>query len=270
MARCNILLIPVNFNSYSELKDYIHSVNISDGIGTDFSISIIIADNSTIREDIDFSKYANIDISIRRLPNLGYFGGAFQIYNSVDLSVFNYVVISNVDLTFDKDFFLRLSRLKSDNIGWLSPFRFSKTYNQPLSAGLKTTRPSKLKINLLRLYFKFPDLVRLRWNPLKKIPRENVSEWINLDHELYCGTGSCFILTKNFTACNPQVEYPVFLYGEELFIAELCRKNNLRVVYASKLRINDIGQVSTGKVDFKKICAYNSSGLKFIYNKFYK
>lgn len=54
------------------------------------------------------------------------------------------------------------------------------------------------------------------------------------------------------------------------FIAELCKDANLKVLYNPDLKLDEVGSVSTGKVNIKNICKYNFEGLKYNYNKFYK
>lgn len=270
----NILAIPVNYNSYKELYAYLDSINVAIKHCKDICIQVEIADNSTVREDFkyQFTCNSNATINLHQFANLGYFGGAFEILNDLkDISVYDYIIISNVDISFQIDFFERLSKLILDsNVGWLAPFRYSTINNQPLATGIKKKRIPRWKFVMLKLYFKMPIFVKWRWNRQKKMRFKTPSDIVFKHQEIFYGCGSCFILTKEFFKIYSKIWYPVFLYGEEIFIAELCKDANLKVLYNPDLKLDEVGSVSTGKVNIKNICKYNFEGLKYNYNKFYK
>ena len=49
--------------------------------------------------------------------------------------------------------------------------------------------------------------------------------------DVYAGHGSFIILTKYYLSKVGIVNYPVFLFCEEIYLAEMCRINNLLVRY---------------------------------------
>lgn len=269
-----ILVIPVNYNSYAELDEYLLSLKDSfiSAASEQVEIIVIVGDNSTEVQRIETAKYAPLEISVKKFDNLGYFGAALKIINEQEnIESFDYVIISNVDIFYQEAFIKSLADYDiPSNIGWISPFRYSLTYKQPLFSGTKDRRASRLKIKALQYYFMCPAIVKARWDRLKKKRAEIPPEAVYKEREIYSGCGSCFILTKSFFKQYKHIYYPVFLYGEEIFIAELCRLANLKVFYAPGLKINEIGGISTGKVNIKRICKFNLEGLIYNYNSFYR
>ena len=68
---------------------------------------------------------------------------------------------------------------------------------------------------------------------------------------------------------HPELHFPTFLYGEEIFFAELNRAAQLIVKYTPTLRISNIGNVSTGKVNQKQRAAWSKETLNVIQKQFF-
>ena len=77
------------------------------------------------------------------------------------------------------------------------------------------------------------------------------------------------IFTKCFTKAIPVLNFNSFLFGEEIFIAELCRKNNLIVEYYPKLEVVDRDHSSTAKLKRKLFFKMNYNSLKYVKSKFF-
>lgn len=266
-----ILIVPVNYNSYDYLDSYLKSVSEAWDMARDeCRLTVYIADNSTKPEEVVLSKYNIPDLKIIRLDNPGYFGGALHIINNcLNVDDYDYVIISNVDMTFELSALKSLVNLNlSDDVGWISPYRFSERYNSPIFVE-KENRPSKWKIKALMWLFKFPMLHRIQKTRATKRYKTLATENHLRPKRIYSGCGSCFILTKRFFESYPRLHYPLFLYGEEIFIAELARTANLTVRYEPSIRLTNIGEISTGNVNSKTICNYNYKALKYLYNRFF-
>ncbi len=268
----NVLIIPVNYNSYDELNSYIGSLNKAlTGLG-DSLIEVHIADNSSKPQKINLPNGLSFNLVEHKFPNLGYFGAAFKIINDIhNISSYDYVIITNVDMTYDETFFKELGTVKiAKDVGWLSPFRFSEKYGRPIFVE-KKNRPSKIKMWLQIQLFKNPYLYTLQKKlAAHKYKRRGTSNSVNESTEIYLGCGSCFILTRSFFDKYPSLNYPIFLYGEELYIAELCLKAHLKVVYIPQLKTTNIGGVSTSLLPTKSFLRYNYEAIKFIYQMFFK
>ena len=94
-----LLIVCVNYNSYESLLDYLESLDKSLANIGDVTVDVFIADNSTEKENFVFSS-KNFTYKLLQFPNLGYFGGAFEVINSLNPSEYDYTIISNVDVKY--------------------------------------------------------------------------------------------------------------------------------------------------------------------------
>jgi hypothetical protein len=77
------------------------------------------------------------------------------------------------------------------------------------------------------------------------------------------------LFTKEFIAQYDDLQFPTFLYCEEIFFAELIRAANLKVLYAPILLINNTGNVSTGRVSLKQRSQWSIESLRTIQKMFF-
>ena len=91
----------------------------------------------------------------------------------------------------------------------------------------------------------------------------------NNEMDIYAGHGSCIILTENFFRYYQHIHYPIFLYGEELFFAELITNKGLRVRYVPSIRMITEGGVSTSKMPSESFFRYNVEAINYILKIFY-
>lgn len=261
-----VFIVCVNYNSYKELKGFLDSLNESAKLASNVQVDVGIADNSTKPETVDLSNYNNLNATLHKYDNLGYFGGASAIINTTeDIRQYDYVIISNVDVLFEKDTLLQLKSVSiSDDMAWLAPSIYSSKYQRDLNPNI-INRYSGWKLRVLRMtYYRF--LYRLYENVVYSRKKTNV-EHSKMD--IYAGHGSFIMLTKNFFKHYQQINYPVFLYCEELFLAELILRKNLKVVYDPSVKVETIGGVSTSKMPSKSFFTYNRVAIDYILKTFY-
>jgi len=55
--------------------------------------------------------------------------------------------------------------------------------------------------------------------------------------KIYAGHGSIMIFTKAFMMKNLDLEFPAFMYGEEIFFAELVRLSHLETIYVPNIYV---------------------------------
>lgn len=263
-----ILIIPVNYNSYKELECYLSSINKAVFRSKDTIVEIIIADNSTIQEPCEFA-YNNISsIHIEKYDNLGYLGGAQKVMNSLSfISDYDYIVISNVDILLGENFFMNLSSIKDDDtIGWIAPQIWTEEECRDKNPKV-IKRYTRSKLEKIKLLYRYPFLDYVYTNTLylKKKSRPNYNEM-----DIYAGHGSFIILTKHFFKFYKEINYPLFLFGEELFLAELNKKAGLKVRYIPALKVIDKEHVSTSKMKKKSYYKYNLDSINYILDTFYE
>lgn len=262
-----LLIVCVNYNSYDELCGYLHSVDKSaSNVQDDLQLDVIIADNSSLKEVVDSSVYKYIRVKQVELQNLGYLGGAQAIINNVENPTqYNYIIISNVDLQFENETVKQLRDFEvGDNVAWVSPSIYSEKYHKNLNPNI-LSRYKYWKLFLLKLTYN-----KLFFRIYTKYYFSNKDMNVNYpEMEIYAGHGSFVILTSNFFKNYSRLDYPVFLYGEELYIAELIYKKNMKVVYTPSIKLKTTGGVSTSKIPSNSFFRYNKEAINFILNKFY-
>lgn len=263
-----IIIVAVNYNTYSELNSFLNSVEESVRACEDkVVVDVVIADNSTKKECFNTDSFTNLIIKVVPLNNLGYMGGAQHIINSTeDLLSYDYVAISNVDLKLNIDFISTLNAFKiNDNVGWIAP----SIYSLQEKRDKKTLyRPSAKKFRILCTIFRYPILFNIYRSTLYLRKRKSVD--LTKSKEIYSGHGAFILLTKGFFRRVHSLDFKPFLFCEENYIAELLRENGLKCIYEPTLKIWDSEHVSTGKIDYKRICKLNYEAHLFIFKRFYR
>ena len=110
-----VLFVPVNYNSYDALETYIASVGKALEAVADLTIEVKIhvADNSTSQKaDANNCPVSSVHYQLSHYPNPGYLPAALKTVYSEDYASYDYIIISNVDVTLDETFFTALRDLK--------------------------------------------------------------------------------------------------------------------------------------------------------------
>ena len=263
-----VLIICVNYNSYRELTDFLNSINKAAHGNEGLSVDVSVADNSNGKEIIKGSEYNNIHLSQFNYANLGYLGGASAVINNMsNVLDYDFVAISNVDLQISEDFFKVLKNIDDDNsTAWIAPQIYSHEEKRDINPKV-INRYSKKKLKMLYYMYKYPVLFYLyfmtAYRRKKIIPKHN-------EMDIYAGHGSFILLTRNFFRKYKKIEYPIFLFGEELFLAELIRNKGMKVRYMPALRIEDNEHVSTSRMKKKFYFKCNTESIKYILDTFYE
>lgn len=265
-----IFIACVNYNSYGELAEYLKSIEIAYNQvqRTELDLIVSIADNSKVKENICLDGIS-YKVNIVPLDNAGYFGGAsFIINNRRDIPEFDYVIISNVDLKLDINFFNNLPDELESSVAWISPSILSSYEKRDKGRGL-AERPTKRKLKQLKFMYRHPWLHFLIEHTYYR--RKTLANQSDLTiSEIYSGHGSLIILTKAFFSVYRKINYPVFLYGEELFLGELIRQKGLKVLYNPNIIIYDSEHVSTSLLPSSFSSKYQYESISYIMDTFYK
>src|SRR6266567_442626 len=241
-------------------------------------VSVILVDNSE-RDDPDgFSRQileANPQIRCIEAPrNLGYFGGADhglkQYLASSELP--DWVIVCNVDIEFrDPQFFTALRELESvESLGVVAPCIWSARWKRDLNPKI-AQRPTKGRM----LFYKFIlgnyylqtiyELLSVFKNGLKASLRLVLARFRGSQGErkqrdtmppIYAPHGSCIIFSQRYFRNAGSLEYSMFLFGEEIFVAESARKLGLSVMYCSQLTVLDKENAYTGVIRTSKVARH--------------
>lgn len=261
-----VLIVCVNYNSYTELEAYLKSIDRAAGLCEQVSVRVVVADNSTKPQPLGVA-LPHVRLEVRPLGNLGYFGAAAAVLNEdATVPACDYVAISNVDLVMQDDFFQKLAVCKfAENVGWVAPCLYLTASGRDRNP-LRMHRPSKRRLQWLCLMFRFPILQWLYLNTIFK-RKKYVHDWT--PRNVWEGNGGFILLTRRYFEHYPRLDYPVFLYGEELYMAERMERAGLAVYYYPELRLNDAGSVSTSKMAPKTKSLLSVKALQYAINRNY-
>ena len=285
----NVSIIAVNYNTYPELQSFLRSVDNAastflrsvdeaatdlpgqaDGAAADgkgFDVRLFIADNSTQKQETDLSAFSHIGIEYLPLDNLGYFGGAAAVLKAFpEACQADYTIVSNVDLTYDSGFFLALAKVpKETSTAWIAP-RIHSAFEQR-DRNPKRDRYSRRKLSLMRIKFRFPWLNTLYNKTLYKRAKRSLPVPAG---PVYSAHGAVIILARAFFEQGGTLSYPMFLFCEELFLAEQIAVREMKVLYCPDILVHDLDHVSTSRMNWRIYCQANLKAVNYILNRFYK
>lgn len=274
-----ILIICVNHQSNDALLKYIESIRNADMTHT--YVDVHVLDNSDF---FDQHFYEGLDnghdwfgeIKVFPKENRGYFLTAQMHLEdlSSQLEDYDYFVVSNVDVWLSRDFFVELRKVPvSKSIGILAPtIQLSNGLNKNPKIVSRITR-KKLKIN--RLFFSSAvsffvmsllNLIRVRLRTfLRREASSDLSKKI-----IYAAHGSFILFTPKGFDVFKSKKYPVFLFGEEIFLAEELLKIGLQTVYLPSLKVGDSQHSSTSLLSSSRYRSLNIKAINYLMSEYFE
>lgn len=266
-----IAIFCVTYNSYRELNTYYKSLQESIAGTKSCEVAFFVADNTdTAFQHIDLQSSENLHLHVFEYhKNMGYFGAIHQMMTETKLDNYDYVILSNVDVIVGNGAIASLCNIEQANhVGWIAPQIYSLKEKRDLNPAIMN-RYTKNRLIALRLLYKYPLLLWLYEKTLYKRKKIGSNMVKSFGGDIYAGHGSFIILTKEYIQKCGIINYPIFLYDEELYLAEECRSHGLKVVHEPSIVIEDIGKVSTGKMPSDFYCKCNEEGINYILQKYY-
>jgi GT2 family glycosyltransferase len=280
MRQSEILVIGVIYNTFEETLRYLDSVAETET----GNLTLILVDNS------DRPVPAGFGDEIARHPfalylktgqNMGYFGGArsgLDHYLARNGGYPRWVLVTNVDIRFTGGFFEQLQSLPEDErLGLVAPSiisqRWGRDYNPKI---MNRYSAGRLRFYLVlyscflfhNLYLAGSYLKSLLYGLKRRTARAEKAE--GEFRRFYAAHGSCMVFHRNFFNHGGTLEIPVFLFGEEIFVAEQAKSAGLDIVYHPELVIHDHEHASTGWFISPRINAYHRQAIRAILEKYYQ
>lgn len=280
-----VALICVNYNSDESVFRYIKSVVIAkENVESQFALSIIVVDNSDrANKDDFFVQLQSISDNVQMVKspgNVGYFGGircGIAVLND-SLSQFDYLIVSNVDLQLRDNFFCKLLHVKNrKHCGVIAPSVFSSHRKKDLNPKIMN-RPTRWRMKLYTKIFSKPNvfvvyekIAQYKYKILHALNRigTDVENRAKNGMRIYAPHGAIIIFTKEYFQRGGNFDYPMFLFGEEVFVAEIVRCLNLQVLYQPSLVVYDDEHVATGKMNRKTISRFYAVSAVYLYKTFF-
>lgn len=241
-----ILLICVTYHSDEALQAFKESVcHAAERVKGQLQVDIEVADNGQ--------------------DNKGYLGGALPIYNR-RAKDYDFVSISNVDLLLAPDFFEQLLTIETDKIGWIAPDIYTDMIQRHENPFM-LSRPTRRNFFIWNTIYSCTLIYRLyHWLYVLKSKQTK----IYLACNIYAGHGSFMLFTQAFVERYPEIHFPGFMYGEEIYFAELVHAIPLNVLYTPILKIVNVGHINTALIDQKQKSAWSKESLHAIKKLFFE
>ena len=232
---------------------------------TDEALHAFVESVHRAAERVKGQMQVDIEVADNGKDNRGYLGGALSIYNA-KAQGYDFVSISNVDLELAPDFFEQLVKINVSDTGWLAPDIYTDKINRHENPYM-LSRPKKRNFFIWNIIYSNTFIYRL-YHALYVLKSQKSKEYPSC--EIYAGHGSFMLFTKAFVEQYPELHFPGFMYGEEIWLAELTRASKLGVLYDPSLRIENTGNISTGLINQAQKSKWSKESLNFIFNQFFR
>jgi GT2 family glycosyltransferase len=251
------LLITVNYKGEQSTIELLASLSRLNEFS---SLAVIVVDNGSGEENLSQLKAAiaslpNVQL-LASATNRGYFGAAkfaYDHYLGQGHELPNWTIVCNHDVVIeDPEFLLKLNAEDCQTVGVLAP-RVRVADTGADQNPFMRLRPGWIRLASLRLvYSNYPFALLWDWLSYKKRALQRIhslpSKRILTRENIYAAHGSCFIFSKQFFEAGGFFDDDLFLYGEEISVAEICRSLGLSVIFEPALKLSHNEHASTGHV----------------------
>ncbi|MEK7765553.1 MAG: hypothetical protein AAB368_04885, partial [bacterium] len=196
-----------------------------------------------------------------------------------------WVIVSNADIAFpDAAFFDELIRSHAvAPSAVIAPAILSDRTGADQNPGM-AERPSGRRMRFLRaafstyptcLAYHLASYVKVRllaaWNPLRASLRglRARASAPSAPYAIYAPHGAFMIFHRSYFDRGGTFDHGAFLFGEEIFIAETCRRLGLAVVHDPRLRVRHRDHVSTGMFPSRKVARFEREANAYLVGEFF-
>ena len=265
-----VQILIVNYGQWSATLNFIYSLKNQ-------SIEIVVLDNffsdncrKKNKKIINIIKLLQVKI-IEFNHNFGYLGAPIEYLKIKESKLFKWTIISNNDLILDYGSVIDTinNAIKRDSDIWSIAPSVKEESGKELNPYFQKPL-TKYKKNAFKIYYinfllaKFIQFLRKLFLP-EKIENSKYEEYI------FAQNGAIFILKNDLIKKITEEGLLSFLYGEEILISELIKRNSKKIFFTSSLRFTHKHSLSTGegfsqfKFKWMKLAYKNSlkKGYKF-------
>ena len=250
-----ILLIAVHYRSGLSMAAFLDSLQC--GARFEDIAEVVVVDNASGIEHLSelrrvVERAPNIQL-LESPKNCGYFGAAnFAVDNYLARrhKLPDWIIVCNHDVLIqDSEFFSRLLSMDPMAASVIAP-RIQIIPTGADQNPFMLLRPRRWHWTALRLLASFYGLATLwDWLSRHKLRLKGLSgRTINpMSRKIYAAHGSFLIFSRRYFEAGGFLDGNLFLYGEEISVAEICRSLGLRLLYEPSLRVLHNEHKSTGK-----------------------
>lgn len=247
----------VSYGSVADAKNFVCS------LGSLQPVNLVLICNRPGDAEEARDVLSNFDISILDFnDNPGYLPALNRALVLLDTS--SPIVLSNCDLLADSDTLQNIERSVTDHAdsAIIAP-RIVGALGQDQNPYLLTppTRRELLLLRLLHLHPLLGDVMMWRQGRRGRSPGTTQVD----AGSIWAPHGSCVIFTPLYFERGGSVDYPYFLFAEELWVGSEAERIGAKVQYDPTIRLRHIEHASIGRRRRGRVAQAKSEGLAYWY-----
>jgi len=267
-----VLLICVKYGADEETARYLESLRRLQGQP---NIHVLIVDNSSKRGVPNLPTDSNFTV-LRSNENLGYLGGVRRGMSSYleKHALPDWVIVSNVDLVItDRQFLQQLAALKAaPRVGAVAP-RIASALTGRNQNPFMRRRPSPIRMHAYKWLYRSwialnaHELASALFHRLRsavaQVVRTKANPSRDFSRKIYAPHGSFVVLSREYFRAGGSLDFPCFLFGEEIYLAESLRTLGLDVIYEPSLEVVHQEHKSTKLLKSRKLARFVASSAAY-------
>jgi GT2 family glycosyltransferase len=271
------LLITVNTGHEDYTKALVVSLSKLGGFP---ELSVLIVDNASGDASVaalqkEIAKLTNVRLLVAS-ANLGYFGAArfgAEDYLSRGNSLPDWLIVCNNDVLIDdKEFLEKLFRHDPLKVGVIGP-RIQTPLKVEQNPHMQQRPGWKKQLGFRLCSSNYRAALARDWLYGKKrslkswiggtVPRADPAEDAGL-RPIYAAHGAFMIFSRRFFDAGGYFDENLFLNGEEISVAEICRSLRLPVVYDSALSVQHHEHVTVGAHMTRSMFEIHQKSMRYV------
>jgi len=276
-SKIKLLVVLVNYFNDDEIAGFIKSELFNQDYD-DFEI--IVVNNGSHQFELFETKLKLPRVTLLNPgKNLGYlhaFLHGIDHYKSEKGEYPELMILCNSDMHFQVKSVLRdlCSKYERTDFACIGPSIIS-TRQGNLQNPFMISRISKSKLIRIRfvdgryffyLLYQVASQVRSIWNKFTKFSRQTINA-----QTVYALHGSFVVFSKKFViAAVDDLRDSPFLFGEEVYLAELARKHNFKMYYDPSFVVEHNEHATTGTFKKRSLILHEHNSLTQILNQFFE
>jgi GT2 family glycosyltransferase len=248
-------------------------------------IHVLVVENSCeerqlVRLRRTVAQFSNVEL-LQSSRNRGYFGAArfgLESYLAEAHELPDWVIVCNHDVVIeDRDFFTKLLGHDPNTVGVIAPRIQTRETCLDQNPFMKR-RPGRFRWWTYR-FAKSAYGVAVVWDWMGRVKK--VVKSFGTAHDrasggasaekskrIYAAHGSFFIFSRSYFERGGYLDENLFLYGEEISVAEICRSLNLPILYEPSLRVLHNEHRSTGRVISRTSYERERNALRYVTSRY--
>lgn len=211
--------------------------------------------------------------------NAGYFGAAkaaLDRFLEREGAVPGWVIVCNHDVLIeDPDFFSKLFSQDPMTAGVIAP-RIQVLPSRADQNPFMKWRPGRWRRFTMRFYSTaYPLGVVWDWlSRQKRLIGSTISSWVPRSNgiparqPIYAGHGAFMIFSRRFFEAGGSLDGQLFLFGEEIAVAETCRSLGLPVMYEPSLSVLHNEHQCVGNGMSRRMYGYHRAAVQYVLSKY--